>query len=147
MIRPARMDDLPDLVILGESLFSQTIWAAHVDFELESFRATLMALLEADTLLVAVDNTGSVVGMLGFVVAPIYANRAQCFAQEIFVIAKPTAPGAGRLLIAAYEQEARAMGAIVTLTSAQVGLRDKALGRVFNRLGYVETERTYMKVL
>ena len=146
-IRLAGKGDLSELVDLGGSLFSQTAWANHVEFNRASFQGSLVALIEAECLLVAVAHNGSLVGMLGFVVAPIYANGAHSFAQELFVIAKPDSPGAGRLLINAFEQEARARGAVASLVSAQVGLRDAALARVFSRLGYTETERTFMKGL
>lgn len=147
MIRFAVHDDLPELIELGCSLFDQTAWSEHVEFDAGSFQESLFVLIEGRCLLVAVSNGGDLVGMLGFVVAPIYANGAYCFAQELFVIARSDSPGAGRLLMEAFEQEARARGAIVAMVSAQIGLRDRALGRVFRRLGYSETERTFMKGL
>lgn len=146
MIRLAAVDDLPQLTDLGSSLYSRTIWADHVEFDLASFQGSLFALIDADCLLVA-EASGDLVGMLGFVVAPIYANGAYSFAQELFVIAKPDAPGTGHDLMRAFEQEARSRGAIAALVSAQVGMRERALGRLFRRLGYTETEHTFMRGL
>lgn len=145
MIRPAEHSDIPGGAELGESLFDQTAWADLIPFDRKSFERTLELLIAGDGLLVAED--GGIAGMLGFLVAPIYANASFKFAQEIFVIARPECPGVGRLLLRAFESEAKERGALVALSSAQVGMRDAALGRVFRGLGYSETERTFLKRL
>lgn len=146
-MRLAGIGDLDAVVSLARELHSTSHWSDVASFDPVSFSRTVGTLVGGDSLLVAEDDAGEVIGVLGFVIVPFYINFALTYAQEVFLYAMSRVHGAGRALIEEFEACARARGAIIGQLATQVGVRDRAVSRVYQSRGYVEAERCFMKRL
>lgn len=145
-MRLAGIGDLDAVVALARELHGTSHWSEVAPFDSISFSRTAGSLIGNDSLLVA-EDAGEVIGLLGFVIAPFYINFALSYAQEVFLYAMPHVYGAGRALIEEFEACARARGAVIGQLATQVGVRDRAVSRVYQSRGYVEAERCFMKRL
>lgn len=149
-IRAAEPRDLIDVIDMGRDFFEQSGNSAFTEFDEPSFTTTIIALMSGvsgGTVLVA-ESAGQVVGMASCVVFPFYANMATKVGQELFWFCKPDfRNGVGGALLDALEAEARRKGADVFMSAAIAGLRDGAIGRVYQRRGYRPIENTYLRKL
>ena len=148
MIRPADEKDVGALVEMGRAFFEES--GLPGTFNEQDFAGTLRWLTGGDVSggVMVAEVAGETVGMLGYVLFPLYCNFATTIGQEVFWYVHPgyrTGIG-GELLIAA-EQEARAAGASVFLMAALAGLRDVAIARVYEQRGYRPAENTFLKGL
>lgn len=89
------------------------------------------------------------VGMVGALASPLLMNRAVLVAAELFWWVEPRArnSGAGQLLLAGLEDAARAIGVKRLSMGAFTRLEVEKAGAVYEKAGYVETERTWNKDL
>lgn len=149
-IRRAEPHDFNDLIDMGREFFEQSGNGAFTTFDETSFAATLISLMSGvnnATLLVA-ESAGRAVGMAACVVFPFYANMGTKIGQEIFWYCKPDfRSGIGSALLDELEADARRKGADVFMSAAIAGLRDGAIGRVYQRRGYKPAENTYIRRL
>lgn len=149
-IRPAEPKDLLEIIEMGREFFEQSGNDAFTTFDEPSFTATAIALISGvsnGSLLVA-ESAERLVGMTACVVFPFYANMATKIGQEIFWFVKPDhRNGVGASLLDELEADARRKGADVFMSAAIAGLRDKAIGRVYQRRGYRPAENTYIRKL
>ena len=149
-IRAAEPKDLLELIEMGREFFEQSGNGAFTTFDEPSFTATIIALMSGvagATLLVA-ESAGRCVGMAACVVFPFYANMNTKISQEIFWFCKPDfRNGVGSDLLDELEAEARRKGADVFMSAAIAGLRDGAIGRVYQRRGYKPAENTFIRRL
>ncbi len=149
-IRHAEPHDFNDLIDMGREFLEQSGNASFTTFDEASFAATLISLMSGvnnATLLVA-ESGGRAVGMAASVVFPFYANMNTKLGQEIFWYCKPDfRSGVGAALLDELETEAGRKGADVFMSAAIAGLRDGAIGRVYQRRGYKPAEHSYMRRL
>jgi GNAT superfamily N-acetyltransferase len=149
-IRPAEPQDLTEIVEMGREFLEQSGNAAFTTFDEPSFIATAISLMSGvanGSLLVAVSSERCV-GMAAHVVFPFYANMNTKIAQEIFWYCKPDfRKGIGAALLDELEEDARRRGADVFMSAAIAGLRDGAIGRVYQRRGYKPAENTFLRRL
>lgn len=149
-IRHAEPNDLPEIIEMGREFFDQSDNGEFTTFDDASFAVTIMALMSGISggVLLVADVDGKCIGMASCVSFPFYANMATKCAQEIFWFVKPDCRnGVGSTLLDELENEAMRGGAQVFLTAALPGLRDKAIGRVYERRGYKPAENSYLKRL
>ncbi|HDA7473283.1 TPA: GNAT family N-acetyltransferase, partial [Staphylococcus aureus] len=148
-IRHAEPKDLPEVIEMGREFFDQSGNNFTV-FDEASFTATVIALMSGvsnGSLLVA-ESADRLVGMTACVVFPFYANMATKIGQEIFWFVKSDhRNGIGASLLDELEADARRRGADVFMSAAIAGLRDKAIGRVYEKRGYKPAENTYIRRL
>ena len=148
-IRRAEPKDFVDLIDMGREFLEQS-GNSFTTFDEPSFSATLISLMSGvngATLLVA-ESAGRAVGMAASVTFPFYANANTRLAQEIFWFVKPDfRSGLGAALLDELEAEAKRSGAAVFMSAAIAGLRDGAIGRVYERRGYKPLENTYLRKL
>lgn len=149
-IRRAEPNDLPDIIDMGREFFEQSGNAEFTTFDEVSFTTTVIALMSglSGGILLVAEMGGKCVGMASCVAFPFYANMATRISQEIFWFVKPDCRnGIGATLLDELENEALKEGAQVFLTAALSGLRDKAIGRVYERRGYKPAEVSFVKRL
>jgi GNAT superfamily N-acetyltransferase len=150
-IRRAKHEDLNRVLELGREFFGESPFAGLAPWDDDSFVTTIAAFLSEaveGSLLVAQRADGSIVGMAGAVIFPLYFNMNFRMAQEIFWFVQPDErKGAGTALLDALEVETRKMGADVFMSASLAGKRDKALDRVYQRRGYTPAENIYMRRL
>jgi GNAT superfamily N-acetyltransferase len=150
MIRPAKPEDLIDIIEMGRAFFEQSGNAAFTTFDEPSFTATVIGLMSGvsgGSVLVA-EVDGVPVGMAAHVVFPFYANMQTKIGQEMFWYCKPGhRNGVGSDLLDELEADAMRKGADVFMSAAIAGLRDAAIGRVYQRRGYKPAENTFIRKL
>lgn len=149
-IRAAEPKDLLEIIDMGREFFEQSGNGAFTTFDEPSFTTTIIALMSGvsgGTLLVA-ESAGRCVGIAACVVFPFYANMGCKIGQEIFWWANPEfRSGIGADLLDELEAEAMRKGADVFMSAAIAGLRDGAIGRVYQKRGYKPLENTYLRKL
>jgi GNAT superfamily N-acetyltransferase len=149
-IRPAEPKDLIDIIEMGRAFFEQSGNSAFTTFDEPSLTATVISLMSGvgnGALLVA-EVDGEAVGIAAHVVFPFYANMNTKLGQELFWYCKPAfRNGVGSALLDELEADARRKGADVFMSAAIAGLRDAAIGRVYQRRGYKPAENTYIRRL
>lgn len=145
MIRHATPADLPVLLRHGRAFVAALPYAELITFDAESFGVTLLRVLQDDILLVA-EEGGTLVGMAAMAIYPAFHNARALIAQELFWWVEPGCRnGVGRALLEELEAEARRRGAALIRMACVTGLRHEALGRLYERRGYVEADRGYMR--
>ena len=146
MIRPAVTADIPRCVEMGRQFFAESGFEAETSLDPESFRATLEHLIgNADGALLVADLGGALIGMAGALAYPHYFNVASKAAQELFWWVEPAKRGgtAGVRLLQALEAWARGVGC-GTMTMICLPI-DSPAERVYQRVGYRASERSYIK--
>lgn len=149
-VRVAKLDDLPEIVAMGQEFFAASALSSIAAWDTDCFEATVCSFVNGTvpgTMMVA-ERDGRVVGMGAFMTFPIYFNYAVKMAQEIFWWVDPSHRfGTGGALLEEMEEHARRAGARIFMMSALSGLRDAALARLFEQRGYRRLERNFIKDL
>ena len=138
MIRPATLDDIPLLLEMGERFSEKAKLRGHVGYDPDSMAATFKALIENDHALF-VSETGAIGATLTY--HPF--NHGHVVAQELFWWSEG---GDGMALLDALEKhcEERADSLIMIALEA---IRPEAVGKLYERRGFVPLERSFVKVL
>ncbi len=147
-VRPATTDDLPRIVDMGRKFWSQTAYAPHVIYCPDSIAASALEMLRAGLLIVA-DVDGVAVGAVGLMATPLYANRDVLAAAELYwyVEDEHRDTGAGKALLVAIEDAARAAGVKLLGMMLLEAVEPEKAEAIYKRLGYSPGERTFFKVL
>jgi len=137
MIRPATVDDIPQLLAMGKAFADEAGVTARVGWDDDCAAALLLGLIEnPDGILLVGDNS-----MIGGVVFAHPFSGVRVF-QEMFW--RSHGRDGVRLLKAA-ETRARELGAT---RSVMLGMHDMPdVGRLYARMGYAPSEQCFMKVL
>lgn len=147
-VRAATPDDIPACLEFGQRFFDESGFSAETAFDAESTEATFRHLINSEdgAMLVAV-NDGEIVGMAAALAYPHYFNVNSRTAQELFWWVAPSARGgtAGVRLLQALETWARGKGC-TTLSMVCLTI-DSPAERIYARMGYRATERSYIKRL
>lgn len=149
-IRRAEPNDLGEIIDMGREFFEQSGSQKFTTFDEASFVTTIIALMSGVSggVLLVADVGERCVGMASSVTFPFYCNMATKIAQEIFWFVKPDCRnGIGATLLDELESEALRGGAEVFLTAALPGLRDRAIGKVYEKRGYAPAENSFIKRL
>lgn len=137
------MADYPQIERMGHAF--HTAAKLPVEYHEPSFRSVCERLMADErSLLLMVPG-----GMLAAMAFPYYFNSAVLTAQELFWWVDPEVRGhgiAGELLREA-ENWAREKGAKTMQMISLAELDGEAIGRMYERHGYVPLERSYLKVL
>lgn len=149
-IRIAEPKDFEAIIEMGREFFEQSGNSAFTTFDEPSFATTVIGLMSGvanGTLLVA-ESLERPVGIAAHVVFPFYANMKTKIGQELFWFVKSDfRNGLGAELLDELEADAKRKGADVFMSAAIAGLRDAAIGRVYQRRGYKPAENTFIRRL
>lgn len=148
MIRFATPDDIAECVAMGAAFFDESGYSDETAFDADDTAATMQRLIESeDGALLVAEIAGKIVGMAGALAYPHYFNTASKAAQELFWWVGPQYRGgsAGVRLLQALEAWAKALGC-TTLTMICLPI-DSPAERVYQRVGYRASERSYIKRL
>ena len=86
MVRHATIDDIPQLLDLGETFYSCTKLAKYIPYDRESTAIFLNAILESDVSVMFVsEGVAGVRGAIAGMVTPAYWNRSKMMAQQLFL--------------------------------------------------------------
>ena len=114
MIREARTEDLPLMVVLGEKFYNASHGNSDIPFNRTDTLNTLLAMLESDDgILLVYEHDGRVVGMIAGVMFPWYFNVKHRSGQELFWYVAPEfrKSTAGVRLLKELEKKAKEKGA------------------------------------
>ena len=131
---------------MGRQFFAESGFDAESSFDPESFTVTLEHLVSSeDGALFVADAGGQLIGMAGALAYPHYFNVASKAAQELFWWVEPARRGgtAGVRLLQGLEAWAKGVGC-ATLTMICLPI-DSPAERVYQRVGYRASERSYIK--
>jgi hypothetical protein len=145
-VRRATAADYDAIMAMGTQFVEETAYRQWITPNPEVWARTVTALLEGTigTILVSDDEAGRPVGLIAATVFPNFASGLTMASDIVLWIEPPSRSLARvRALVAAYEAWATHQGAVVaTLVSWH-----RRLDTFYGRLGYRETERTFMKEL
>ena len=139
MIRPAELQDIPDLLSLVEELHAATRQPLNID---RSHTAGFLARLIRDGGLCLVVDKG---GPCGFLAASVYVTTTSPhpIAWEYGWYCR--IGGWGRRLLAEYEAWAREKGCLAVRLSCAVG--DERVSSILGREGYSPIDQTWVKLI
>lgn len=148
MVRLARLEDIPRLLMLGRAFYEQTRLATVAEYDDVSTADFLFGLITGpiSTVFVA-ERGGQVVGGIGGAVVPCYWNRRHVIGQQMFLYLEPGYRGPAVVgLLRGWESWAREHGADILMS----GWKDEceSLGNTeyfLMRMGYVPLEHTCVK--
>lgn len=146
MIRKATERDIPEIVELGISFHDEIDFSWFSPVNVEDWTTTVRNMVAEGIVFVA-EIDGNVIGIICGLLLPCYFNYQRLIAQEIvlYIGADHRHGSVGRKLIRAFEAEAKALGAHVTVVGAKTKFRIDKISDVYARLGFNEMERTYAK--
>ena len=137
---------MPQCVDMGLRFFAESGFSAETDIDAASLESTMRQPVEsADGALLVADADGVLIGMAGALAYAHYFNARSKAAQELFWWVDPAKRGgtAGVRLLQALEAWAKSVGC-GTMTMICLPI-DSPAERVYQRVGYRASERSYIK--
>lgn len=145
-VRLAEYQDVPALIRLGRDFYFQSPYADKIDLDLITWKDVLEGFIgNPDAILMIGEKDGVVVGFCIGTISPCYFNRNEIVSQEMIWYVDPEARGCGAPIFKAFEAEAKKRGASVNLCTSTPNLREDAVGAFYNRAGYMDAGKQYLK--
>jgi hypothetical protein len=138
MIRPATLDDIPDLLAMGARFASRAALAEHVGYEPADMENTFGVMIEDPAHVVLIGESGAIGGMSG----PHPFNYRHVIAQELFWWSEGRE---GLALLKAFEGWAQAHCHSLRMITLEA-VEPQRTGRLYERMGYAPVEHGYIKV-
>lgn len=144
MIKLAVIEDVPELLRMGELFFNASGYSDLTSFNVEDTRELLIDLIENEWIL-----TDGKSAMLGLVVFPVFMNKSTIVAQELFWWVDESSRGTrvGVSILKEAEKLAKSHGATSIMMLSIDNLNGSAVNKLYERLGYKRREQTYMRCL
>lgn len=148
LIRPARETDFARIAEMGEAFWNLTPYASAIPYSRDAVIHYSGMMFERGVLYV-VEVDGEVVGSAGALFMPALGNLDYLVGAELFWWIEPAHRngGTGQALLNALEDGARTAGATLFSMMAFETLDPDRVGAIYERHGYVRSERTYSKGL
>jgi len=149
-VRAATVEDIPSYMDLAEAFVATTPVSRIIPFDLKGTAAFVEAALDNDNIVVLVaEDAGELIGITAAIAYPMYFNPAKLVAQELWWYIKPEARGgvASKLLFQEIEKWSKGKQAEAMFMVALDNDRVEAMAKMYGRLGYMPTERAFVKGL
>lgn len=141
MIREATIDDIPVLVAMGMRFAQSDAYKRFVrDNPVQFEEMARMLITSGLGVMLVLEKNGCVEGMIGMLCTPHFLS-GDMFAGEICWWINPEHRGDGVRLMKFAETWAREHGAL----SIQMVAPNERVGRLYERMGYQQTEVSYQK--
>lgn len=149
VIRPATATDSAAIASLGACFHVEAGWSDIADYDESDCAAFLSALTEnPDAIFLVVEGNGRILGMAAGIVMPLYFNLQHRHGQELFFWVDPEFRGrVGSMLLEAFEDCARGLGASSFAMVALDKVKPELTGRLYARRGYRSSEHYWVKRL
>ena len=147
-VRQAIIDDIPELLILGQMFLMSSVYGAHFRENLDQIDALATHLITEDdgVVFVADAGEGKLQGAIGMWCSP-HVWTGERTATELFWFVEPTARGSvgGRLFIAAKAWAMQIQASALHMVSPEVlpGEEDR-VGKLYQKAGFVPLERGWI---
>jgi hypothetical protein len=147
-VRPARTDDLPEVIRMGKAFFEKSAYKG-IGFDEASCVELFNKLVVSDDALLLIAEQDSPVGMIGALRYPFYMNNSHLTVQELFWWVDEDARGtrAGLSLIAGIESWATESGAKSVQMMCLDSLEPERIGNLYKRRHYKASDHSYIKVM
>lgn len=144
MIRLATLEDMPQLIRMGEAFFNASGYASITSFNEADTSLLLEKLINEGWLL-----TDGKSAMLGFVVFPMFMNCSTVISQELFWWVDEAARGSGIGvdILKKAEDLSKECGASVMVMLSLDELNGDRVSKLYNKLGYKKREQSHMRKL
>jgi hypothetical protein len=142
VIRDATLDDMEDLLFMGERFFTATQYGSFVKYSEDRTRNTLEHLISDDNGILLVNE--KVNGVVGAMVYPFYLADS-ITGQELFWWCEEK--GQGLELLTEVENRAKELGAETFTMVSLDGLGHERLDKIYTESGYIRSEHSYIKGL
>jgi len=144
LIRLATIDDIPELLRMGQLFFNASGYPDITDFNIEDTEKMLISLIDQGFVLTDGKST-----MLGFLVYPVFMNASCLVSQELFwwVDEDKRNNKSGIEILKKAEELSKEYGATTMMMLSLKKLNGDRVNKLYERLGYVEREKTYMRAL
>jgi hypothetical protein len=147
MIRPAKLDDIPDLVGLGRMFHASTRLAGLAPYDKHCVADLLSGMIHSrKSVVLVMERDGVVVGGICGVIVPAYWNRFVLIGQQFAWFVHPDHRGKTSLkLLDGFERECMQRGARLISSGAKHDAHFEGMDAVLTRSGYFELESMYLK--
>lgn len=151
MIRDARIEDIPQIVLLGEKFYTASHGNSDIPFDRKDVTTMLWDNIHADQgIMLVEEREGRIVGMICGVIFTWYFNSKYKSGQELFWYVKPEyrRTTVGVRLIKELEQRAKEKGCTtwIMISEYDMGNHDY-MDNLYKRMGYRNYETGYIKDL
>lgn len=147
MIRPATQSDIPGIARLGKQFHAKAGWS-EVSYSEADCAASLEMFMSSGVFIGFVADEGSISGMIGGVVSPVYFNQSHMSGEELFWYVSPDAPQlTGIRLLDAMENAARERGCKTWQMKSLARLGGERMTALYERRGYRASEHLFIKEL
>lgn len=148
MIRKATKDDLLAIVQMSDKFYATTKYSEHAAFHPPTVWVLAERLIDHGIMLVA-EVDGKVVGMVGLIVTPFMFNIEVNGAYEIVWWVEPEQQGSrvGYELLKAVEPAAKEFENVVLIQMASLATSPPQVAKLYEKLGYVQSESLFTKVI
>jgi GNAT superfamily N-acetyltransferase len=147
MIRAATEADYPDVIAMGRK-FYEALPYLDIPYSEASAARWLNLMRDQGALLIA-ESGGAVVGMAGALFSQFIFNDQYRVGAELMWWIEPAfrAEGIGSQLLEALEKAAYDAGCVRWSMIAVIDGTEERIGKLYERCGYTQSERTFVKVL
>lgn len=147
-IRRATQYDTDAIVDMGAQFYATTSYASFAPYDETSAAVLVQMMRDSGILLVAENEDGRVIGMVGLVVVGFHFNQSVRTAHEVMWWVEPRHrdTGAGLSLLRAVDDACVEQG----VTAAQMmtlATSPPQAALLYERLGYTHSETSYTKVV
>jgi len=149
-VRPATVDDIPCYMDLAEAFVATTPVSHIIPFDRTGTAAFIESALDNENIIVLVaEDDGKLIGITAAIAYPMYFNPAKLVVQELWWYIKPDERGgsASKLLFQEIEKWGMSKQAEAMFMVALDNDRVETMVKLYGRLGYTPTERTFVKEL
>lgn len=141
-IRDATEADIPVLLGMGERFAAHIGLADTIGYDPETMASLFSTLINAPNGILLIMDGGAAGGM----VHPALFNASHVTGQELFWWVDSDKRGGGLRLFTALEAAARALGADSWMVSTMEALNFDGATRLYERRGYLASDRNFLKV-
>jgi hypothetical protein len=148
MIRKAEIKDVPRLVELGEMFYNMTPYSEIVPYNPVSTKFLFEAMLTHPENIIFVAVRGlQIIGAIGATIGPCTYNFDHKTVLESFWFFAPDQKDgrAALSLISAIEVWAKTQGASCLIMGLFSGMNEKPLNALYERKGFIASEKLYLK--
>lgn len=139
MIRPARFEDIPRLVVLGQALHQESSYQ-DMAFDPAKVSDFLASLIAGAGLLLVYERGGDVIGgIAGGITEQWFSHEKVAFDYSLFIEKGRRGGMAAVGLITAFVEWARIKGVSQITMGITTGIHVEATGRLYRSLGFVDS--------
>lgn len=147
-VRRAQPRDFEEMAVKGREFWEQTEYAPHVPYDEKSVIKWLGLMVEQGLLFLAETET-EIVGFIGGLCSPMYANEAFKAGAELFWYLDPAyrKSGVALDLLRVIENAAKEIGCSYWTMIALESVDPERASTIYKRAGYRSIERSFSKRL